>query len=246
MGEETDERGARHLSDLGYADDLDGILVAEPFNNRILYMHGGYYNYKIKSYGLSAHSSTPQKGQNAIQHLRDFMVIIQEKLDNVHERFENEQLGRPVHSISLITGGVQLNSVPEYAAYQVNARTIPEFDNDRLTALIQETVVELNSLDKGYHFEFELLADMPTVVSDPESELIQVIHQMSHQDDIEVIALLGSTDTAQFQRHNRTMDVAIYGPGDVTIAHEVDEYIEVEDYLAFIPTFQKIMETYLQ
>lgn len=246
MGEETDERGARHLSDLGYADDLDGILVAEPFNNRILYMHGGSYNYKIKSYGLSAHSSTPQKGQNAIQHLRDFMVVIQEKLDNVHERFENEQLGRPVHSISLITGGVQLNSVPEYAAYQANARTIPEFDNDRLTALIQETVVELNSLDKGYHFEFELLADMPTVVSDPESELIQVIHQVSHQDDIEVIALLGSTDTAQFQRHNRTMDVAIYGPGDVTIAHEVDEYIEVEDYLAFIPTFQKIMETYLQ
>lgn len=41
VGEETGEADARQLSDLGYADDLDGLLVAEPFNNRILYMHEG-------------------------------------------------------------------------------------------------------------------------------------------------------------------------------------------------------------
>ena len=246
VGEETGEPGARQLSDLGYADDLNGILVAEPFNNRILYMHGGSYNYKIKSHGISAHSSTPQKGQNAIQHLRDFMVAIQAKLDPIIAKYENKHLGRTIHSVTLIEGGVQLNSIPEYAEYQANARTIPEFDNDKLTALIEETVEELNGLDKGYQFEFELLADMPTVVSDPESELIQVIHEVSHQDNIELIALPGTTDTAQFQRNNPNMDVAIYGPGDVNIAHQLNEFIEVDDYLAFIPTFVKIIEGYLK
>ena len=246
VGEETGEPGARQLSDLGYADDLNGILVAEPFNNRILYMHGGSYNYKIKSHGISAHSSTPQKGQNAIQHLRDFMVAIQAKLDPIIANYENKHLGRTIHSVTLIEGGVQLNSIPEYAEYQANARTIPEFDNDKLTALIEETVEELNGLDKGYQFEFELLADMPTVVSDPESELIQVIHEVSHQDNIELIALPGTTDTAQFQRNNPNMDVAIYGPGDVNIAHQLNEFIEVDDYLAFIPTFVKIIEGYLK
>lgn len=246
VGEETGEPGARQLSELGYADDLNGILVAEPFNNRILYMHGGSYNYRIKSHGVSAHSSTPQKGQNAIQHLRDFMVAIQAKLDPIIANYENKQLGRTIHSVTLIEGGVQLNSIPEYAEYQANARTIPEFDNDKLTALIEETVEELNGLDKGYQFEFELLADMPTVVSDPESELIQVIHEVSHQDNIELIALPGTTDTAQFQRNNPNMDVAIYGPGDVNIAHQLNEFIEVDDYLAFIPTFVKIIEGYLK
>ena len=245
VGEETGEPGARQLSDLGYADDLAGILVAEPFNQRILYMHGGSYNYRIKSYGVSAHSSTPQKGQNAIQHLRDFMVVIQEKLDAVVEQYDNDKLGRTIHSVTLIEGGVQLNSIPEYAEYQANARTIPEFDNDHLTALIQATVNELNQQNNGYQFEFVLLADMPTVVSNPESELIQVIHQGSHQDNIDVIALPGTTDTAQFQRNNPTMDVAIYGPGDVNLAHQLDEYIEVDDYLEFIPTFVKIIEGYL-
>lgn len=245
VGEETGEPGTRQLSDLGYADDLNGLLVAEPFNNRILYMHGGSYNYKMKSYGLSAHSSTPQKGQNAIQHLRDFMLVIQEKLDPVIAQYENDKLGRTIHSITLIDGGVQLNSIPEYAEYQANARTIPEFDNDQLTHLLQTTVDEMNALDKGYHFEFELLADMPTVVSDPNSDLILVIHQVSYQDNIELLALPGTTDTTQFQRNNPNMDVAIYGPGDVNIAHQIDEYIEVDDYLAFIPTFVSIMETYL-
>lgn len=246
VGEETGEPGARQLSELGYADDLDGILVAEPFNNRILYMHGGSYNYKIKSHGVSAHSSTPHKGQNAIQHLRDFMVGIQEKIDEVIAKYENEKLGRTIHSVTLIEGGVQLNSIPEYAEYRANARTIPEFDNDKLTALIKETVEEFNAMDKGYNFEFELLADMPTVVADPESELIQVIHEVSHQDNIDLIALPGTTDTAQFQRNNKTMDVAIYGPGDVNIAHQLNEFIEVDDYLEFIPTFVNIIDGYLK
>lgn len=245
VGEETGEFGARQLSDLGYADDLDGILVAEPFNNRILYMHGGSYNYKLKSYGVSAHSSTPHKGENAIQHLRDFMVGLQEKLDQVIARYKNDKLGRPIHSITIIEGGVQSNSIPEYAEYQANARTIPEFDNEQLTVLIQDTVAEFNALDKGYHFELEILADMPPVESDPDSDLIQVIHQVSHQDNIDLVALPGSTDTAQFQRNNQQMDVAIYGPGDVNIAHQLDEFIEVDDYLEFIPTFVNIFESYL-
>lgn len=245
LGEETGEMGARQLSDLGYADDLNGILVAEPFNNRILYMHGGSYNYRIISHGVATHSSTPHKGQNAIQHLRDFMVLLQEKLDIALD-VSNDKLGKPVHSITLIQGGEQINSIPEYAEYQANARTIPEFNNDDLTQLIQECVNTFNGKSTGHKIEFEILADMPVVTSNPHSELIQVIHNVSHQTDIEIIALPGTTDTAQFQRRNKDMDVAIYGPGDVNLAHQLNEYIEVDDYLEFIPTFNNIISEYLK
>lgn len=245
FAEETGELGARQLSDLGYADDLDGLLVAEPFSNRILYMHGGSYNYLIVSHGVAAHSSTPHNGQNAIQHLRDFLVLLQEKLD-VALDVTNDKLGKPVHSITLIQGGEQINSIPEYAEYRANARTVPEFSNDNLTQLIQETVAEFNAEDDGYKLEFEILADMPDVVSHPNSELIQVIHEVSHQSNMELVALPGTTDTAQFQRRNKDMDVAIYGPGDVNIAHQLNEYIEVAEYLEFIPTFVKIIEAYLK
>lgn len=93
VGEESGEVGARQLTDLGYADDLDAIIVAEPFNGRILYAHGGSYNYKIKSHGISAHSSTPDLGENAIHHLRDAMVAVQESMDKIIEKYKNPKLG---------------------------------------------------------------------------------------------------------------------------------------------------------
>lgn len=245
VGEESGEPGANQLTKLGYVDDLDAILVAEPFSGRILYAHGGSYNYKMKSYGISAHSSTPQLGQNSIHHLRQAMNLVQEKIDNVVETYENPKLGRTIHNITLITGGAQINSIPEYAEYQANARTIPEFGNDKLTRLLQDVVDDLNK-SEGYELELEVDADMPPVDSNPESNLIQVIHDQSHESNIDLVALPGTTDTAQFRRKNETMDVAIYGPGDVTLAHQIDEYVEVDQYLDFIGTFKNIISGYLK
>lgn len=245
VGEEMGEPGARQLTGLGYADDLNGILVAEPLNGGIVYAHSGSYNYKMKSYGIASHSSMPQLGQNAIHHLRDAMVAVQEKVDEVIAKYENPKLNRTIHNITIISGGAQINSLPEYAEYQANARTIPEFDNDKLTALLQGVVDELNKRE-GYKLELEVLADMPPVHSDPESDLVKVIHEVSHESDIKMLAIAGTTDTAQFQRNNPKMDVAIYGPGNITNVHKPDEYVEVDQYIEFIETFKKIISAYLK
>lgn len=245
VGEETGEVGARQLTDLGYADDLDAILVAEPFNGRILYAHGGSYNYTIKSYGVSAHSSTPELGQNAIHHLSDAMVTIQEAVDEIIEKYENPKLGPTIHSVTLISGGSQINSLPEYAQYQSNMRTIPEFDNDKITKLFQGIVDDLNKRE-GFKLELEVIADMPPVSSNPESDLIKTIHENSHESNISLVALPGTTDTAQFRRRNETMDVAIYGPGDFKTLHKIDEYVEVDQYLEFIESYKRIFKAYLK
>lgn len=245
VGEESGEPGARQLTDLGYADGINALLVAEPFAGKILYAHGGSYNYIIKSYGKSAHSSMPQLGQNAIHHLRDAMVKIQEVMDKVIAGYENPKLGRTIHSVTLISGGSQINSIPDYAEYRSNMRTIPEFDNDKVTELLQNTVNELNQ-QEGFQLEFEVLADMPPVDSDPNSELIQVIKANSHESEIELVAMPGTTDTAQFRRRNSTMDVAVYGPGILKLVHKPDEYVEVAQYLDFIETFKKVITAYLK
>ncbi len=244
VGEETGEPGARQLTELGYADDLNGILVAEPFVGRILYAHGGSYNYVIKSHGVACHSSMPQLGQNAIHHLRDAMVAVQTAMDGVIATYENPRLGRTIHNVTIISGGAQINSLPAYAEYRANMRTIPEFNNDQVTSLLESIVEELNQRD-GFKLELEVLADMPPVDSDADSELIRVIHQQSHEADIKLVAMMGTTDTAQFRRRNQTMDVAVYGPGNLNTAHQVDEYVEVDQYLEFIETFKRIISAYL-
>jgi len=245
VGEESGEAGARQLSDMGYGDDLDAVLVAEPFNGRILYAHGGSYNYTMKSYGVACHSSSPHLGQNAIHHLRDAMVAVQAAVDEIIEKYENPKLKRTLHNVTWISGGAQINSLPAYAQYQANMRTIPEFGNDQVTALLQSVVDELNKRE-GFKLELEVIADMPPVESNPESDLIKVIHENSHESNLELICLPGTTDTAQLRRRNKTMDIAMYGPGNFNVIHKIDEHIEVDQYLQFIETFKRIIPAYLK
>lgn len=124
-------------------------------------------------------------------------------------------------------------------------RTIPEFDNDKVTSLLQGIVDDLNKRD-GFKLELEVLADMPPVTSDPKSDLIKIIHKNSHESDIELIALPGTTDTAQFRRRNEDMDVAVYGPGVFETLHKIDEYVEVDQYLEFIDSYGRIIAAYLK
>ena len=94
--------------------------------------------------------------------------------------------------------------------------------------------------------ELEVIADMPPVESNPESDLIKVIHENSHESNLELICLPGTTDTAQLRRRNKTMDIAMYGPGNFNVIHKIDEHIEVDQYLQFIETFKRIIPAYLK
>lgn len=115
VGEEVGEYGSKQLTDLGYVDDADGLLIGEPCNLGIMYAHKGSLNYKLVSKGSAAHSSMPELGSNAIEHLNVAMTQISQRISEQAEKFENPTLGKTFHNITLIKGGVQVNSIPDYA-----------------------------------------------------------------------------------------------------------------------------------
>lgn len=61
-----------------------------------------------------------------------------------------------------------------------------------------------------------------------------------------VVGISPTTDGAQFTQSKKDFDFLIYGPGVSTLPHQVDEYIEVDDYLNFIDVYQDIMVEYLK
>lgn len=58
----------------------------------------------------------PQEGYNALNHLIDFFYHINKKMDNIAKKYTNEELGSTIHNIKIMTGGNQVNSIPNYAA----------------------------------------------------------------------------------------------------------------------------------
>lgn len=243
FGEEIGTLGAKQLTELGYADDLDGLLIAEPSGAKsLISAHKGSISYKVVSKGKAAHSSMPQEGINAIEQLNIFMSKIGPAMAEVIDQYESEKLGRTTHAITLISGGTQVNSIPESAVLEGNIRSIAEFDNAKIHDLFNNIISEINEeIDGKLELTFtqnNFPVDMPE-----DSDLIQAAKKVVG--DLPIVGLSATTDGAQFSQADKTFDFLIFGPGEPTLPHQVNEFVKVDEYIEFIDIFQDIIVEYL-
>lgn len=262
-GEEKEQEGAKLLADKGYLDDVDSLIIAEPTGSGIYYAHKGSMSCKVTATGKAVHSSVPFIGDNAIDTLLEFYNLFKEKYSELKQQDTKHELdvapmfksliGKEISEedanyasgltavCSIINGGKQFNSVPDEASLEFNVRPVPEYDNDFIESFFQNII---NDVDSN-----KLSLDIPSnhrpVTSDKNSKLITTIKDVAssyvEQDEIFVSALVGATDASSFLGDNKdNVDLAIFGPGNPLMAHQIDEYIEKDMYLKYIDIFMPI------
>ncbi|HHZ6995356.1 TPA: ArgE/DapE family deacylase [Staphylococcus aureus] len=268
-GEEKEQEGAKLLADKGYLDDVDGLIIAEPTGFGIYYAHKGSMSCKVTATGKAVHSSVPFIGDNAIDTLLEFYNLFKEKYSELKQQDTKHELdvapmfksliGKEISEedanyasgltavCSIINGGKQFNSVPDEASLEFNVRPVPEYDNDFIESFFQNII---NDVDSN-----KLSLDIPSnhrpVTSDKNSKLITTIKDVAssyvEQDEIFVSALVGATDASSFLGDNKdNVDLAIFGPGNPLMAHQIDEYIEKDMYLKYIDIFKEASIKYLK
>ncbi|HDG5495910.1 TPA: ArgE/DapE family deacylase [Staphylococcus aureus] len=268
-GEEKEQEGAKLLADKGYLDDVNGLIIAEPTGSGIYYAHKGSMSCKVTATGKAVHSSVPFIGDNAIDTLLEFYNLFKEKYSELKQQDTKHELdvapmfksliGKEISEedanyasgltavCSIINGGKQFNSVPDEASLEFNVRPVPEYDNDFIESFFQNII---NDVDSN-----KLSLDIPSnhrpVTSDKNSKLITTIKDVASsyvdKDDIFVSALVGATDASSFLGDNKdNVDLAIFGPGNPLMAHQIDEYIEKDMYLKYIDIFKEASIKYLK
>lgn len=244
VGEEIGELGAQQLTEAGYADDLTGLLIGEPTKYNLMYAHMGSINYSVISRGKEAHSSMPEQGFNAINHLNEFITRVNKEMATIAENYVNEDLGRTIHNVTVIKGGNQVNSIPSYAELQGNIRSIPNFSNDEVKSLLTTIINELN---EGSDYKLELLIDFNKipVKADKNSALIQAV-QDQFEKPLPLVTAAGTTDAAEFTKSENTFDFVVFGPGEPTLPHQINEYVEIDNYLDMIEKYKSIIQSYLR
>ncbi|MBC1985701.1 ArgE/DapE family deacylase [Listeria sp. FSL L7-0478] len=244
VGEEVGELGAEQLTQKGYADDLDGLIIGEPSGHQIVYAHKGSINYTVKSTGKNAHSSMPEYGVNAIDNLLLFYNEVEKFAKSVDET--NEILGDFIHNVTVIDGGNQVNSIPEKAQLQGNIRSIPEMSNETVKQVLVKIINELNKQD---NVKLELIFDYDKqpVFSDKNSELVNVAKRVAGdiiKEEIPLLGISGTTDAAEFTKAKKAFPVIIFGPGNET-PHQVNENVSVENYLEMVDVYKRIAVEFL-
>jgi len=216
-GEETGCEGAyflaAHESALGKAG---AIVVGEPTSNFPVVGHKGALWIEARATGVAAHGSMPEKGENAIYKAADAVKKLQ---DFDFEAIPHPLLGSPTLNIGTITGGININSVPDQALIGIDIRTIPGQNN-------KEVYEKLTSY-LGQELEFNRLMDVEGIATDPQDEWVQEVFDVMEPFIEERPAARGVTyftDVSVLTPAFGNPPTIILGPGEPVMAHKTDEF----------------------
>lgn len=233
-GEETGCDGAKALC--GEPDLLGtagAVVVGEPTSNQPLVGHKGALWLHAVSRGVSAHGSTPELGVNAVYAACRAVGKIEDFGFNVSP---HDVIGGPSINVGRIQGGININSVPDLAEFDIDIRTIPSQDHGEIRA-------HLESYLQG-DVELQTSVDVNGVISDDSNPWIQDVFD-------NIAPILGArpevrtakyfTDASVLTPAYGNPPTIILGPGDAAMAHKTDEYCEIEKIHQAVDLYETVI-----
>lgn len=212
----------------------DAVVVAEPSELCVFRAQKGNIFARLAFTGRSAHGSTPQLGDNAINRaLRTAARLDQELAPQLAER-EHELVGAATISVGTISGGERTNMVPDACVMTVDRRLIPGERADEAIAELERVVGD--DADVTYEHvgaAFETPADHWLVQA-----AVEVVDRVRGA-SCPVGGLVGSSD-ARFYADGAGLPTIILGPGAMDEAHTPDESVDVALLEASVDAYREL------
>ncbi|CAJ1203428.1 putative succinyl-diaminopimelate desuccinylase [Companilactobacillus paralimentarius] len=244
MGEEVGEEGSGYFLKDGSMDDVDGLVIGEPSGYNIGYAEKGSMDIKFTSNGKASHSSMPEKGFNAIDPLMNLLIDANKIFRD--ENIKHDSIGPLIFNTTLINGGTQVNSIPDHAEAEINARTIPEYDNQKVIDVLNDLVKKYN--DQGAKISFDAYMNEFPVLMDPKNALVAPMKKLMEQytnEEVHVTPISAVTDASNLvQKKPSDLPFLIAGPGNDT-PHQINEHVDKQMYLNFIDIYEKLFIDFL-
>ena len=229
MGEEAGQDGAKALAE---KENFDFVIVGEPTGLEVVYKHKVDVTARIVASGRSAHSSCPERGENAITKLASGLLSLQESLTDYFEKIEDPVLGHPTFSIGTIRGGTKFNIVPDHAEAVVDLRLLPsQWRQERA----KEVFDVMQRACPG--LVVERIAGSQALDTDPSHPLVAKLGAVGGRP----AGAAWFCDAAVFCSCG--MPAVAVGPGSIAQAHTEDEFIQVADLEGGVEFFKKFLHS---
>ena len=226
-GEEGEQLGATELAARPDLAPVQAVVVAEPSYNDVYVAEKGVCWLKITTYGKTAHGSMPHLGQNAIM----MMIALLSELDLLAVPYEEHPLlGRFTRSVNTIAGGVKTNVVPDQCEVTIDQRTVPGQDHVAIARQVEELVADLGRRLPEFRASVEVVNDRAPVATSALEPVVQRFYDVVAEVTGERPVPKGVnyyTDAVVFAPALKA-PMIICGPGDAKLAHQPNEYVEVE------------------
>jgi len=242
VGEEVDCLGAKEVVKKGQIDHASAIVVSEPTANQVIVAHKGALWLEVTMYGKTAHGSMPDHGINAIQAIHRFIT----ELNGYHLEHETHAiLGGSTLNIGMIRGGVSPNVVPDQCSVTLDIRTVPGQSHEGILQDIGQLAKKAGE-ELSASYQVKILNDMSYVDTPADHSFIRTAMQVAGMaEDAAPRGVNYYTDASIYQPNLNGIPVLIYGPGEPSMAHQPDEWVDVTKYLDSIRYYIALALAYL-
>ena len=142
-----EEIGFEGIKDIKDEIIPNNIIIGEPTNNIPIVGTKGVLELEVEFYGVKCHSSTPDKGINAIYECISFINKLKDYYETVIKNNLNNMFDIPytTMNIGMIQGGETVNSVPGKCKITIDFRIANKEDLETIKNKIEELLKDYKS-----------------------------------------------------------------------------------------------------
>ncbi|MEM2753239.1 MAG: M20 family metallopeptidase [Nitrososphaerota archaeon] len=237
--EEVSSIGTKAL--LSKYSKFDFAIVGEPTGLKVCTAHKGRLEVKVRVKGKPAHASMPQEGINAILAAASYCNEIERMADSLSKVSGHPLVGKPTVTVTMISGGVKSNVIPDECVIVIDRRLIPGEDPEVVKASFEEVASKVMSERRGtdfstsivqYHRATEVSASEPVVRAALEA-VSKVVRVKAEPFGFPAYTDLGWIFAAGIPG-------VVLGPGELSQAHSYNESVSIDELEAAAKIYYEI------
>jgi succinyl-diaminopimelate desuccinylase len=237
--------GVAYLAEKGYfkREQIDYVIITEPLDyDRICLGHRGVYWFEVLTRGRIAHGSMPFLGASAIDRMARFIARLESELK---PKLAHRRTAMPVEpadaraatiNVNAIFGGQPIDALQTPCVADVcraifDRRFLLEESFAEVRAELLELLEALRRADAEFRYELHDKMIVHPTMTAPDAVLVNAMAEAvlaTIGKAPPLIASPGTYDQKHFARIAGIEQCIAYGPGILHLAHQPDEYCEIE------------------
>lgn len=242
--------GVAYLAEKGImaVPRIDHVIIPEPLNkDRVCLGHRGVWWAEIETYGRMAHGSMPFLGDSAIRHMGAVMDQFEQVLFPL---LKTRRTDMPVVPDGAKESTININSIhgglgEDFAGLPsplvadscrmiLDRRFLIEEDINQVKEEVRRILEDLASHRPAFSYQLRDLFEVIPTMTDRDAPVVREVASAVQQilgKPAEMVVSPGTYDQKHFARIGKLSNCIAYGPGILDLAHQPDEYVDIDDML---------------
>ena len=208
----------------------DQGIIGEPTDLCVCPSNKGRVSTFFRTFGKAAHSSVPEEGNNAVMHMANVLQVFSDYNETLLAQPSHPLCGHGRFNPGIISGGVQVNMVPDLCVLEVDRRTLPGETKEEIYKEFRERLDSVAEHVENFRYEITepswLIPPNDISLDEPVVQSLIKSYQAINDRITHATAFVAGSDAPHLG-----FPTVVCGPGSINQAHSTLEFVSVDQLI---------------